>query len=124
MKTNFTILILLFSLNSLAQEMTCLDKLLPYNRYSGLHQVTKEEWTDVRDDFDSEGAKAALHFLVNSKLFCRQNELMINSGPDCMSLVPDVPLSHICFVSTNLGHFTMTRDQVRNFNFIFTKDKR
>ena len=104
--------------------MSCLDKLLPYNRYSGLHQITKEEWSDGRDEFDPEGAKAALNFLVNSKLFCRQNEVTIATGPDCMSLSVDVPQSHICFIFTNIGHFTISRDQVRNFNFIFSRDKR
>ncbi len=123
MKSCFILLTLTFSLELLAQEMTCLDKLLPFNRYSGLHQVTKEEWTDNRDDFDPESAKSALNFLVNSKLFCRQNEMSIATGPDCTSIVAGVPQSTICFVFTNLGHFTITRDQVRNFNFIFTRDR-
>ncbi len=118
----FTMLVL--QTTAFAQEMTCLDKLLPFNRYSGLHQLVKEEWTDVRDGLDAESAKAAVNFLVNSKLLCKTNEMVIKIDPVCTSVIADLPQSNSCFVYTNLGYFTATRDTGRNVNFIFTKDKR
>lgn len=115
---------LTLSATAFAQEMTCLDKLLPFNRYSGLHQLVKEEWTDARDGLDAESAKAAVTFLVNSKLLCKTNEMVIKVDPVCTSTVADLPQSNSCFIFTNLGYFTATRDLGRNVNFIFTKDRR
>lgn len=124
MKIIITFFALVFSLSGLAQEFTCIDKLLPFNRHSGLHQITKDEWSDTREQFDPESAKAALNFLVNSKLLCRQNEVVIKVAPICATMIADIPQSHSCFIFTNLGYFTVTRDNGRNYNFIFTRDKR
>ncbi len=120
------ILIIAFTLNltAFAQEMTCLDKLLPFNRYSGLHQIVKEEWTDAREGLDAESAKTAVTFLANSKLLCKTNEMIIKIEPVCTSTIADIPQSNTCFIYTNLGYFVATRDSGRNVNFIFTKDKR
>lgn len=124
MKTSFILLSLFFSIASFAQEMTCLDKLLPFNRYSGLHQVTKDEWSDSRDVFDAETAKNVMTFLTNSKLLCRQGEVVIKVQAECSTTVPDLAQSYSCFIFTNVGYFVITRDNSRNFNFIFSKDKR
>lgn len=125
MKKTFILLIsFVLSASAFAQEMTCLDKLLPFNRYSGLHQLVKEEWTDAKEGLDAESAKAAVNFLVNSKLLCKTNEMVIKIDPVCSSVIADLPQSNSCFVYTNLGYFTATRDTGRNVNFIFTKDKR
>lgn len=112
------------SATALAQEMTCLDKLLPFNRYSGLHQLVKEEWTDAREGLDAESAKAAVTFLANSKLLCKTNEMVIKIDPVCSLTIADLPQSNSCFVFTNLGYFVATRDLGRNVNFIFSKDRR
>lgn len=124
MKISFILMTIFFSLSGIAQEMTCIDKLLPYNRHSGLHQVTPDEWRDTRDVFDAETVKSALAFLTNSKLLCRNGEIAIKFQPECMTMIPDLPQSQSCFVFTNLGYFTITRDNARNLNFIFSKDKR
>ncbi len=112
------------SATAFAQEMTCLDKLLQLNRYSGFHQLVKEEWTDAKEGLDAESAKSAVTFLANSKLLCKTNEMVIKVEPVCSSIVADLPQSNSCFVFTNLGYFTATRDNGRNVNFIFSKDKR
>lgn len=112
------------SASAFAQEMTCLDKLLQLNRYSGFHQLVKEEWTDAKEGLDAESAKAAVTFLANSKLLCKTNEMVIKVEPVCSSIVADLPQSNSCFVFTNLGYFIATRDNGRNVNFIFSKDKR
>lgn len=124
MKTSFILLSLFFALTSFAQEMTCLDKLLPFNRYSGLHQITKDEWSDSRDVFDVETAKNVMTFLTNSKLLCRQGEVVIKVQPECSTTIADLTQSYSCFIFTNVGYFVITRDNARNFNFIFSKDKR
>lgn len=114
----------MISLSTFAQEITCLEKLLPYNRYSGVHQVTKDEWTDGKEVLDVEGARTALMFLTNSKLLCRQNEITIKVAPVCGQQLADLPQSNSCFVFTNLGYFIISRDFGRNTNFIFSKDKK
>lgn len=124
MKLSIALITLLISLSSLAQEMTCIDKLLPFNRHSGLHQLTKDEWTDVRETFDIESVRVAVTFLTNSKLLCKSGEVVIRLQPVCTTTLPDLPQSLSCFVFTNLGHFTLTRDPARNVNFIFTRDRR
>lgn len=124
MKRAITLVLFLVSFSSFAQEMTCLDKLLPSNRHSGVHQVTRDEWSDPRDLFDEETTKNVVRFLTNSKLLCRQGDVVIKIQPECSSTVADIPQSFSCFVFTNLGYFTVTRDNARNFNFIFSKDKR
>lgn len=115
---------LTFSSLIFAQEMTCLDKLLPFNRHSGLHQVTNDEWSDGKEILDSESAANALKFLTNSKLLCKTNEVTIKVQPICTATVADLPQSNICFTFTNVGYFVISRDNVRNINFIFSKDKR
>jgi hypothetical protein len=124
MKKSGLCFLLFFSQLSFAQEMTCLDKLLPFNRHSGLHQLSKDEWNDGREVFDQESARSSLFFLTNSKLLCKTDEVVIKVQPACSTMIPDIPQSHSCFVFTNLGYFTITRDAGRNINFIFSRDKR
>jgi hypothetical protein len=122
-KAIFSIFILGLSVTSFAQELTCLDKLLPYNRHSGLHQALRDEWTDGKEALDAEGAESALKFLTNSKLMCRTGEITIKLAPHCSQTIADLPQSNTCFVFTNVGYFVLTRDNVRNVNFIFSRDK-
>lgn len=125
MKKSFLgLFVLLFSTLSFASEITCLDKLLPFNRHSGLHQVTKDEWTDGKNTLDAETVKTAVHFLTNSKLLCRSGEVVIKVFPVCNQTIADLPQSNTCFVYTNLGFFVVSRDNGTNVNFIFSKDKR
>ncbi len=120
----FLVSFLLFSNSSYSQSLTCLDKLLPYNKHSGLHQVTREEWNDGKEALDNESAKNALIFLTNSRLLCRSDEVIIKVAPSCTLLLADLPQSQTCFAFTNLGYFVISRDNGRNINFIFSKDKR
>ncbi len=123
MKKLILLLTLTASFSSIATEINCLDKLLPVQRTSGVHQLSREEWEDGRDVFDAEGAKASLSYLVNSKLLCRQNEVVIKVEPTCSQIAADIQQSFSCFVFTNLGYFIITRDISRTNNFIFTKNK-
>lgn len=116
------LLFLLFSTAGFAQ-VTCLDKLLPSSRYSGLHHMTRDEWNDGKDVLDAESARAALTFLTNSKLLCGPKDVVIKVEAECTSVIKDIPQSNTCFVFTNLGYFILSRDTGRNVNFIFTKDK-
>lgn len=115
---------MLGSLSTFATEITCIDKLMPYNRYSGLHQVTREELNDGKDNLDSETARTALAYLINSKLLCKSNEVAIKVYPVCTPVIGDIVQSNTCFVFTNLGYFILSRDGGRNVNFIFAKDKK
>lgn len=124
MKKFFGIFVLLFSTLSFAEDITCLDKLLPFNRHSGLHQVTKDEWTDGKNTLDAETVKTAVNFLTNTKLLCRSGEVVIKVFPVCNQTIADLPQSNTCFVYTNLGFFVVSRDNGTNINFIFSKDKR
>lgn len=117
-------LFLFFSQISYSQSLTCLDKLLPYNKHSGLHQLTRDEWHDGKEFLDNESAKNALIFLTNSRLLCRTDEVIIKVAPSCSLLLADIPQSLTCFAFTNLGYFIISRDNGRNTNFIFSKDKR
>lgn len=114
----------LLSLSAFAQEMTCQDKLLPSNRFSGVHLVSREEWNDGKDLFDAEGAKNAWNFLINSKLLCKRNEVVIKVQPVCTTIMADLPQSQTCFLYTNLGYFVISRDNSKNTSFIFSKDRR
>lgn len=120
----FTVLGLLFSLTTQAQSLTCLNKLLPYNKHSGLHQLTREEWNDEKESLDPEAARSALNFLITSRLLCKSSEVVIKVQPTCAPLLADFVQSQSCFVFTNLGYFILSKDNGRNVNFIFSKDKR
>lgn len=124
MKTFFIALLMVVSFNSFAQSMSCLQKLLPYNNNSGVHQVVKEEWDLGKDSLDSEAATKAMRFLTNSKLFCRDNEISVTIDSVCSQVLSDVPESLVCYLQTNLGHFVITKDRMRNLNFIFSRDKK
>lgn len=124
MKQIIGLLFLLSSLSSFAQELTCLDKLLPYNRHSGLHLVTRDEWTDGKETFDADSMKGAMTFLVNSKLLCKTGEVVIKVLPVCSQTIADLPQSITCFAFTNVGYFVSSRDNSRNVSLIFSKDKR
>jgi hypothetical protein len=121
------IVILAFSFMSfaaMAQQINCLDKLLPFSRHSGLHHLAKEEWSDGRDTLTPENVKIALRALVTSKLFCKPEEVTIKIDPVCQHLSADISESNACYVYTNVGYFFVTRDNGKNTNFIFSKDKR
>lgn len=122
-KIVISLMVFAFNASLFAQELTCIDKLLPYNRHSGLHQITKEEWNDGKDSLDSENALTALTFLTNSKLLCKTNEVVIKVFPICSAISSDITQSSTCFIFTNLGYFVANRDAGRNINFIFSKDK-
>lgn len=124
MKSLTALLLCLFSFTTFAQEMSCLDKLLPFNRHSGLHMITRDEWNDGKETLNTENVTLALRFLINSKLLCQPNEVTIRVEPVCTQTVADLPQSISCFVFTNAGYFVATRDAGRNVNFIFSKDKR
>jgi hypothetical protein len=124
MKKLITLFFTVFSFHLFAQEMTCLEKLLPNNRHSGVHQVSREEWADDKEILDVESAKAALNFLTQSKLLCRSHEITVKVGPTCSQISADLTQSQACFAFTNLGYFFISRDMGRNTNFIFSKDKR
>lgn len=124
MKSLSTLLLFVFSLSAIAQEMTCLDRLLPFNRHSGLHMVTRDEWNDGKEGLNNENVAQALRFLINSKLLCQASEVTIRTEPVCNNAIADLPQSNSCFIFTNLGYFVATRDAGRNVNFIFSKDKR
>lgn len=124
MKTLFGLMLVLTSLSAFAQELTCLDKLLPYNRYSGVHIVMRDEWTDGKEVFDADSMKNAMNFLTNSKLLCKTGEVVIKVQPVCALTIADLPQSNTCFAFTNLGYFVASRDNSRNISFIFSKDKK
>lgn len=124
MKSLTALLLCLFSFTTFAQEMSCFDKLLPFNRHSGLHMITRDEWNDGKETLNAENVTLALRFLINSKLLCQPNEVTIRVEPVCTQTVADLPQSNSCFVFTNVGYFVATRDGGRNVNFIFSKDKR
>jgi hypothetical protein len=123
MKAWIAVLVLVSS-SAFAQEMTCLDKLLPFNRHSGVHQITKEQCSVCSDTLDSAGARKALNSLIISRLFCRENEVQLTMEPMCDVVSADIPDSNVCYVKTNLGHFFITKDRARNFNIIFSKSAR
>lgn len=123
-KALIAFIVFTLNLSAFAQEMTCLDKLLPYNKHSGLHLITRDEWNDGKEMLDSEGAKNVLAYLTNSRLLCKGHEVVIKVSPVCTPILPDLTQSNTCFIFTNLGYFIATRDNGRNVNFIFSKDKR
>ncbi len=123
-KMSIGLILVFISSLSFAQEMTCLDKLLPFNRHSGLHQVNNDEWSDGKDALDPEGTEKVIKFLINSKFLCKSGEVVIKVSPVCTSIITDLPQSNTCFVFTNLGYFVVSRDNVRNVNFIFSRDRR
>lgn len=123
-KALIAFIVFTLNLTAFAQEMTCLDKLLPYNKHSGLHLITRDEWNDGKEMLDSEGAKNVLAYLTNSRLLCKGHEVVIKVSPVCTPILPDLTQSNTCFIFTNLGYFIATRDNGRNVNFIFSKDKR
>lgn len=110
---------------ALAQDITCLDKLMPTSRFSGLHQLTKEEWSESAELLlDAESSKLAIKTLTQSKLFCKADEVKIRLEPVCAQTIADLPQSLTCFVFTNIGYFTISRDAGKGTNFIFSKDKK
>ncbi|MGE3609027.1 MAG: hypothetical protein AB7I27_05525 [Bacteriovoracaceae bacterium] len=122
-KMIFGFSLLIFQLSSFASEVTCLDKLLNYSRYSGSHQLLRDEWYDGKETLDAEGATSAMNFLVGSKLLCRPDEVIVKVQANCQFIHADIAQSNSCFIFTNLGYFIISRDNGKNVNFIFSKDK-
>ncbi|HXH73762.1 MAG TPA: hypothetical protein VNJ08_02285 [Bacteriovoracaceae bacterium] len=114
----------LLSIPAFAQDLTCLNKLLGFNRFTGHHHLPKEEWNDGRDMLNPENTMIALEALVRFKLMCKEGEMTVKVGAVCSQVLADIPQSNVCYVHTNLGYFVMSRDGGRNVNFIFSKDKR
>ncbi len=123
MKLIFTLILSAFSFSVMAQEMTCLDKLLPFNRHSGVHMLTREQCSGCSDVLNKDSAKKALKTLLNSRLFCNESDVTLSLDPVCELVSRDLPDSNICFIKTNLGYFFVSKDYARNFNFIFTREK-
>jgi hypothetical protein len=123
-KISLIAIISLFSFSAFAQELTCLNKLLQYSRHSGLHQLSKEEWSDGKDYLDAEGARSAFKSLTGGKLMCKTGEVEIKIEPVCQQIIADLSASNICYLFSTLGYFIISKDNGSNVNFIFSKDKR
>lgn len=125
MKTLMIVALSMLTTAAFAQDITCLDKLMPSSRFSGLHQLTKEEWAESAEILlDADSSKLAIKALTESKLFCKSTEIAIKMEPVCAYTIQDIPQSLTCFVFTNLGYFTISKDNGKNTNFIFSKDKK
>ena len=109
--------------NSFAQEIRCLDKLLPFPRPSANHQLSKIDWTPSQEKLGPQEAKLALESLLYGKLFCSVKEIEIKSEAICHELLEGVGTTSVCVVSTNLGNFIVNKDYQNNANFTFLKDK-
>jgi hypothetical protein len=122
------ILIFIFMVLSLplfAQSIPCQDKLLLYNRTSGAHLLTKNEWNDGgKDALDSDSALSAFRTLIINKLMCLESEITVKIAPACQTFLVDIPQSTTCYLFTSLGYFFISKDMGRNVNFVFSKDKR
>lgn len=114
----------LISSAAFAQGTTCQNKLLGFNRYTGLHSLMKDEWTDNLSTLDPQTAVAAMDALVLGKLICRRGELTLSASPTCKQMISNDSFSTVCYAPTNLGHFVISRDIGKNLNFIFSKDKK
>jgi hypothetical protein len=123
-KISLIAIISLFSFSIFAQELTCLNKLLQYSRHSGLHQLSKEEWSDGKDYLDAEGARSAYVSLTGGKLMCKTGEIEIKIEPVCQQIIADLAASNVCYLFSTLGYFIISKDSKSNVNFIFSKDKR
>jgi hypothetical protein len=114
-------LMCLLTSTSMAANLSCIDKLLPSSRYSGTHQLSKQEWSDGKNELDPVAARQAIQALVFSKLLCKQSELSLTLEPSCSHMLADRDDSHVCYAETNLGYFFLTKDQGRTVNFIFSR---
>ena len=124
MKKIFVILASLVSLSSFAQ-MRCVDKLLPVPRPSAGHQLTNTEWTPGAGvGMTVEEAQRAINALVFGKLLCRNQEIEFATAPTCGMVDATIPDSLVCYSSSNLGHFVLTKDSAKNVQIIFNKAKR
>jgi hypothetical protein len=125
MKAIVIIAMILLGATAFAQDITCLDKLMPRSRFSGVHQLTKEEWSESNELLlDPESSKLALKTLTQSKLFCKPDEVKIKLEPVCAQTIADIPQSLSCFVFTNIGYFIITKDAGKGTNFVFAKDRK
>lgn len=123
MKLFLALILSALSFSVIAQEMTCLDKLLPYNRHSGVHMLTREQCSGCVDVLNKDSAKMALKTLLNSRLFCNESDVTLTLDPICDFVSRDIPESNVCYLKTNLGYFFISKDYARNFTFIFTRNK-
>jgi hypothetical protein len=114
-------LLLAAPLYASSPRLSCIDKLLPTNRFSGLHQLTRQEWNDGKNELDPTAARQAVTAVLYSKLLCKQDEINITIEPNCMLVVADRETSNVCYVESNLGFFFITKDSGRNVNFIFSR---
>ncbi len=123
MKLILVLVLSIFPFALLAQGLTCLDKLLPFNRHSGVHILTREHCSGCMDTLTKDSAKFALKILLNSRLFCHEGDVTLSMEPVCELVSRDLPESSVCFVKTNLGYFFISKDYAKNFNVIFTREK-
>jgi hypothetical protein len=102
-------------------KLSCIDKLLPSNRFSGLHQLTRQEWNDGKSELDPVAARQAVSALLYSKLLCKHDEINLTIEPSCGHILVDRDTSHTCYVESNLGYIFLTKDSGKNINFIFSR---
>jgi len=124
MKKIFVLVASLVSLSAFAQ-MRCVDKLLPIPRPSAGHQLASTEWVPGAGvGMSPEEAQRAVNALVFGKLLCRNQEIEFPIPPSCGQVDATIPDSLVCYASSNLGHFVLTKDSAKNVQIIFNKAKR
>jgi hypothetical protein len=116
-------LFLFGAVSTYAQEIRCIDKILPFPRPSAVHQLSKNDWTPSQEKLAPAEARIALESLLFGKLLCRSQEIEIKSEALCKDLIEAVATTSTCIIVTSLGNFTINKDYQNNANFIFIKDK-
>jgi hypothetical protein len=111
--------LLLLSSVSYAQEILCIDRLLPIPRPSATHQLAYNDWTGAPGALNSDSAKLALEALVFEKLFCESSDIEFSTTVNCQQLDPNRITSTTCYSASSLGQFVLTKDGAQNVNIIF-----
>lgn len=117
-------LMVLLQVTAAAANITCLDKLLPFSRHSGVHQLSRQEWNDGQSTLNPNAALAAIRSLTEVKLLCNSSEINVVVQPVCNKVIQDQDSSLVCFLFTNLGYFIIAKDGARTTNIIFSRDTR
>ena len=121
----FILVLVMITINfASAQEVRCIDRLLPMPRPSATHQLSSNDWTGNNTTLNSEDARNALRALVFDRYFCNAEEIEIENNINCQQMDLNQNSSMTCYLTTSLGQFVLTKDSVQNVNIIFHRGRR
>lgn len=114
--------VFIFLISSSASFADCYQRLTSdYSRDSQAFQLS-EDTVDYKITRGSEVFAREAVVALKASLGCQAQQVSKALMPaNCQEVVPNVPMSRVCYVESEFGYFLVSIDMLENINIVFNR---